>query len=182
MNSGDAVIASIATPPTRQQVDSRLLSHAGALRLAPRHPIDDVRPEALEGKKIAVVAGTAHEAYLKALFTEADLNPYPIRTPRCASTGATSICCSATAFRSPSGSTAPIPATVANSAAGPTPRAAISARASASRSARQRRAAAGLQLGAVPAVEEGRFTDLWLRYIPGQPVLNRTFDVGALDS
>ena len=40
-------------------------------------PIEDVRPEALEGKKIAVVAGTAHEAYLKTLFTEAELHPYP---------------------------------------------------------------------------------------------------------
>jgi polar amino acid transport system substrate-binding protein len=36
-----------------------------------------VRPEQVEGKKIAVVAGTAHEAYLKALFTEADLRAYP---------------------------------------------------------------------------------------------------------
>ena len=40
--------------------------------------IDDVRPEALEGKRVGVVAGTAHEAYLKALFTEAVLNAYPI--------------------------------------------------------------------------------------------------------
>ncbi len=31
----------------------------------------------LEGKKIAVVAGTAHEAFLKTLFTEAELHPYP---------------------------------------------------------------------------------------------------------
>ena len=30
-------------------------------------------PERLEGKKIAVVAGTAHEAYLKAMFTEAEV-------------------------------------------------------------------------------------------------------------
>ena len=34
-------------------------------------------PERLEGKKIAVVAGTAHEAYLKAMFTEAEMRPYP---------------------------------------------------------------------------------------------------------
>ena len=55
-----------------------LLPHAGALRRARATiAIDDVRPEALEGKKIAVVAGTAHEAYLKALFTEAELHPYP---------------------------------------------------------------------------------------------------------
>ena len=35
-----------------------------------------MRPEQLEGKKVAVVAGTAHEAYLKALFTEAELLSY----------------------------------------------------------------------------------------------------------
>ena len=40
-------------------------------------PIDNPLPEKLEGKKVAVVAGTAHEAYLKALFTEAELKPYP---------------------------------------------------------------------------------------------------------
>jgi len=34
-------------------------------------------PEKLEGRKVAVVAGTAHEAYLKALFPEAELRPYP---------------------------------------------------------------------------------------------------------
>ena len=39
--------------------------------------IGDVLPELLEGKKIAVVAGTAHEAFLKAMFTEAELRPYP---------------------------------------------------------------------------------------------------------
>jgi len=38
--------------------------------------IDDVRPERIEGKKIAVVAGTAHEQYLKTLFTEAEVRPY----------------------------------------------------------------------------------------------------------
>jgi polar amino acid transport system substrate-binding protein len=31
----------------------------------------------LEGKKVAVVAGTAHEAYLKALFTEVEVKSYP---------------------------------------------------------------------------------------------------------
>ncbi len=40
-------------------------------------PIRDVLPELVEGKKIAVVAGTAHEAFLKEMFTEAELHPYP---------------------------------------------------------------------------------------------------------
>jgi polar amino acid transport system substrate-binding protein len=39
--------------------------------------VPDVRPEQLEGREVAVVAGTAHEAYLKALFTEVDLRSYP---------------------------------------------------------------------------------------------------------
>ena len=46
-----------------------------------------------------MVAGTAHEAYLKALFTEAELRPIRRRTRRarrCAA--ARSICCSATAI------------------------------------------------------------------------------------
>jgi polar amino acid transport system substrate-binding protein len=79
-NSGDAVIASIAeTPQTRQQVDFSDPYYRTPARFVARrdYPSDDVRPEALEGKKIAVVAGTAHEAYLKALFTEAELKPYP---------------------------------------------------------------------------------------------------------
>src|SRR5204862_140388 len=38
--------------------------------------IDDPLPEKLEGKKVAVAAGTAHEAYLKALFTEVEVRPY----------------------------------------------------------------------------------------------------------
>jgi polar amino acid transport system substrate-binding protein len=79
-NNGDAIIASIAqTPEMRARVDFsdpyyRTPARFVALR---NSPIDDVRPEALEGKKIAVVAGTAHEAYLKTLFTEAELRPYP---------------------------------------------------------------------------------------------------------
>jgi polar amino acid transport system substrate-binding protein len=79
-NSGDAVIASLAeTPQTRQQVDFSDPYYRTPARFVSRrdYPNDDVRPEALEGKKIAVVAGTAHEAYLKALFTEAELKPYP---------------------------------------------------------------------------------------------------------
>jgi polar amino acid transport system substrate-binding protein len=79
-NNGDAIIASIAqTPEMRARLDFsdpyyRTPARFVALR---NSPIDDVRPEALEGKKIAVVAGTAHEAYLKTLFTEAELRPYP---------------------------------------------------------------------------------------------------------
>ncbi len=79
-NQGDAVIASIAaTADMRKRVDFsdpyyRTPARFVALRAS---PVNDVRPAALEGKKIGAVAGTAHEAYIKALFTEAELRPYP---------------------------------------------------------------------------------------------------------
>jgi polar amino acid transport system substrate-binding protein len=78
--NGDAVIASIAeTPEMRQQVDFSNPYYRTPARFVSRRDveIDDVRPQALEGRKIGVVAGTAHEAFLKALFTEAALHPYP---------------------------------------------------------------------------------------------------------
>ncbi len=78
--SGDAIIASIAeTPETRKQVDFSDPYYRTPARFVSRRDlaIDDVRPQVLEGRKIAVVAGTAHEAYLKRLFTEAVLQPYP---------------------------------------------------------------------------------------------------------
>lgn len=79
-NRGDAVIASIAvTPQTRGRIDfSDPYCRTPARFVARREmTIDDIRPEHLEGRKIAVVAGTAHEAYIKNLFTEAELRPYP---------------------------------------------------------------------------------------------------------
>ena len=79
-NRGDAVIASIApTAETRRRADFTDPYYRTPARFVARRDFnsDDVRPEALEGKKIAVVAGTAHEAYLKTLFTEAELHPYP---------------------------------------------------------------------------------------------------------
>jgi polar amino acid transport system substrate-binding protein len=84
-NRGDAVIASLAvTPATRQLVDFTDPYYRGAARFVARREsgVTDLRPESLEGKKVAVVAGTAHEVYLKALFTEAELRPYP--TPEAA--------------------------------------------------------------------------------------------------
>lgn len=79
-NAGDAVIASMAaTPDMRRRVDFTDPYYRTPARFVGRKgvEIDDVRPEALEGKRIAVVAGTAHEAYLKTLFTEAVVNSYP---------------------------------------------------------------------------------------------------------
>jgi polar amino acid transport system substrate-binding protein len=77
---GDAVIASIApTAETRRRADFTDAYYRTPARFVARtdSPIGDVLPERLEGKKIAVIAGTAHEAYLKAMFTEAEVKPYP---------------------------------------------------------------------------------------------------------
>ena len=79
-NRGDAVIASIApTADTRRRADFTDPYYRTPARFVARldSPIADVLPERLEGKKIAVVAGTAHEAYLKAMFTEAQVRAYP---------------------------------------------------------------------------------------------------------
>jgi len=79
-NRGDAVIASLApSPALRQRVDFtdpyyRSPARFVALRDA---GLADAAPERLEGKKIAVVSGTAHEAYIKTFFTEAEARPYP---------------------------------------------------------------------------------------------------------
>ena len=79
-NRGDAVMASIAvTPDMRRLADFSDPYYRTPARFVTRRdaPMADVRPERLEGKEIAVVAGTAHEAFLKGLFTEADLRSYP---------------------------------------------------------------------------------------------------------
>jgi polar amino acid transport system substrate-binding protein len=79
-NRGDAVIASIAaTPETRARADFSDPYYRTPARFVARRDsrIDDVRPEQLEGRKVAVVAGTAHEIFLRALFTEAEARPYP---------------------------------------------------------------------------------------------------------
>ncbi len=78
-NRGDAVIASLAvTEASRQRADFtdpyyRPVARFLALRDS---SLEDVTPERLEGKKVAVVANTAHEAYLRALFTEAEVRTY----------------------------------------------------------------------------------------------------------
>jgi polar amino acid transport system substrate-binding protein len=79
-NRGDAVIASIApTPEVRAKVDFTDPYYRMPARFVARRDstIKDVDPEKLEGRKVAVVAGTAHEAYLRTLFPEAELRAYP---------------------------------------------------------------------------------------------------------
>jgi polar amino acid transport system substrate-binding protein len=78
-NRADAVIASLAvTQETRQRVDFTDPYYRASARFAARRdsPLLDAVPEAMERKKIAVVAGTAHEEFLKTFFTEAELKPY----------------------------------------------------------------------------------------------------------
>src|SRR6187401_2171784 len=78
-NRGDAVMASIAvTPEARKLADFSDPYYRTPARFVARRDLalNDVRPELLEGKKVAVAAGTAHEAFLKALFTEVDARRY----------------------------------------------------------------------------------------------------------
>jgi polar amino acid transport system substrate-binding protein len=78
-NRGDAAIASIAaSEETRRRADFTDPYYRPAARFVGRRDVvpDDVTPERLEGKKVAVVAGSAHEQYLRTLFTEADLQLY----------------------------------------------------------------------------------------------------------
>ncbi len=73
------MIASItATPETRKRADFTDPYYRTPARFVARtdSPLRDVLPELVEGKKIAVVAGTAHEAFLKAMFTEAEIKSY----------------------------------------------------------------------------------------------------------
>jgi polar amino acid transport system substrate-binding protein len=80
-NQGDAIVASIAeAPATRARVDFTNPYYRTPARFVARKDTDignDIAPEALEDKKVGVVVGTAHEAYLRALFTEAELHSYP---------------------------------------------------------------------------------------------------------
>ena len=79
-NRGDAIIASLAvTPQLRARVDFTDPYYRAPARFVSRRDavMPEVRPEYLEGKKIGAIAGSSHEAYLKAMFTDAELHSYP---------------------------------------------------------------------------------------------------------
>jgi len=132
--------------------------------------LKDVVPEGTEGKKIAVVAGTAHEQYLKTFFTEAELKPFPnMEAARTALRKGEADCCSATASRSPSGSMARI-------------RGLLRLRRRALYESRYFGEGVGIAMkrgndtlrqafnwALFRLWEKGRFTDLWLRYFPISP-------------
>ena len=139
-NRGDAIIASLAvTPQLRTRLDFTDPYYRAPARFVSRRDavMSEVRPEYLEGKKIGVIGGTSHEAYLKAMFTDAEIRAFAgDDTLRLRCAAARSISSSATRLRWRSGSTAPIPAIAAPSPAAHSSRAAISAKASASACAR----------------------------------------------
>ena len=79
-NRGDAIIASLAvTPQLRAKLDFSDPYYRAPARFVSRRDsvMREVRPEFLEGRKVGAIAGTSHEAYLKAMFTDAELHPYP---------------------------------------------------------------------------------------------------------
>jgi polar amino acid transport system substrate-binding protein len=78
-NRGDAIIASLAvTPQLRARVDFTDPYYRAPARFVSRKDavMTEVRPEYLEGKKIGVITGSSHEAYLKAMFTDAEVHSY----------------------------------------------------------------------------------------------------------
>jgi polar amino acid transport system substrate-binding protein len=77
---GDAIIASLAiTPATRAQVDFTDRYYRSPARFVARRDLalDEATPEAIAGKSIAVVAGSAHEAYLRDFFAETAIQSLP---------------------------------------------------------------------------------------------------------
>lgn len=79
-NRGDAVIASLSeTPQLRSRVDFSDPYYRAPARFVTRRDavLPEIRPEFLEGKKVGALAGSAHEAFLKAQFTDAQIVPYP---------------------------------------------------------------------------------------------------------
>jgi polar amino acid transport system substrate-binding protein len=79
-NQGDAVIASIAiTPQNRERADFTDRYYRTPARFVARKEValDLITPEALAGRKVGVVAGSAHEAYLRNFFPEMSIRSYP---------------------------------------------------------------------------------------------------------
>jgi polar amino acid transport system substrate-binding protein len=79
-NRGDAIIASLAvTPQLRARLDFSDPYYRVPARFVSRRDsvMREIKPEFLEGRKVGAIAGTSHEAYLKAMFTDVELHPYP---------------------------------------------------------------------------------------------------------
>lgn len=79
-NQGDAVVASIAaTPQNRKRADFTDPYYRTPARFVARKDvaIGQLTPEGIAGRKVAVVAGSAHEAYLRDFFPETAIHSYP---------------------------------------------------------------------------------------------------------
>ena len=78
-NSGDAIIASLAiNDETRKQVDftAPYLLTPGQFAMQADTTLKSASPAALGDRPVAVVAGSRHEAFLKAFYPQAMLVPY----------------------------------------------------------------------------------------------------------
>lgn len=78
--AGDAVIASIAiTPETRKKADFTDRYYRTPARFVARKdsPLREIAPARVAGRSIAVVAGSAHEAYIRTFFAETAIRSYP---------------------------------------------------------------------------------------------------------
>lgn len=77
---GDAVIASIAiTPQTRAKADFTDRYYRTPARFAARKDstLKDISPELIAGRSVAVVSGSAHEAYIRTFFAETAIKGFP---------------------------------------------------------------------------------------------------------
>ncbi|WP_439572774.1 transporter substrate-binding domain-containing protein [Phreatobacter sp.] len=78
-NAGDAIIASLAITPDirrRYEVSDRYLDQPARFVMRRETRLADATPEALAGRSIAVVAGTAHEAYLRAFYRQSAIRTH----------------------------------------------------------------------------------------------------------
>jgi polar amino acid transport system substrate-binding protein len=79
-NAADAAIASLAiTKETRKRVQFTDRYYRTPARFAARNDFSDadITPESIIGKKVTVVAGSAHEAYLRDFFAETAIVSVP---------------------------------------------------------------------------------------------------------
>ncbi len=77
---GDAVIASMtATPTLRERIDFTQPYYLTPARFAAKKsvPEAEITPTTIRGKRVGVVAGSAHEAFIATFFTGVALKPYP---------------------------------------------------------------------------------------------------------
>ena len=78
-NSTDAIVASLAsTPENREQVDftDPYYLTPGRFVALKSAVLPEATPEALSDRKVAVVAGSTHEAYLKTFFPNTEIVPF----------------------------------------------------------------------------------------------------------